>query len=59
MCTYDGYVSPYLLRPPRSCDQVMGTNRVQPRAVSPAATQDRVATREPARNDAGDVDACR
>ena len=24
MCTYDGYVSQYLLRPPRSCDQVMG-----------------------------------
>ena len=34
MCTYDGYVSPYLLRPPRSCDQVMGTNRVQPSGES-------------------------
>ena len=34
MCTYDGYVSPYLLRPPRSCDQVIGTNRVQPSGES-------------------------
>ena len=34
MCTYDGYVSPYLLRPPRSCNQVMGTNLVQPSGES-------------------------
>ena len=29
MSTYDGHVSQYLLRPPRSCDQVMGTSRLE------------------------------
>ena len=34
MCTNDSYVSPYLLPPPRGCDQVMGTSRVQPSGES-------------------------
>ena len=56
MCTKDNYVSPYLLRPPRSYEQVMRKQAEQARREARSDTANNTTDHYPARKDADDVE---
>ncbi len=56
MCTKDNYVSPYLLRPPRSYEQVMREQAEQARREARSDTANNTTDQYPARKDSGDVE---